>query len=109
MFQKILKALSIFKNLENIKNGVSVFYTSICKVLNTLKFIETQINDTKLGSSLKQYLPETIKILEKIKQIIEKYGDFVGFVAPVDAQNLVVIDDLKKELSQVSKQLDGLV
>lgn len=109
MFQKILKALSIFKNLENIKNGVTIFYTSICKVLNTLKFIETQINDTKLGSSLKQYLPETIKILEKIKEIIEKYGEFIGFVAPADAQNLIVVDDLRKELITVSKQLDGLV
>lgn len=109
MLQKISSFFSFLKNADKIKQAVSTLYISISKVLSTLMFIETQITDTKLGNTLREYIPQVITILKKIKEIIEKYGFVVGFVPPVEALNLVITDNLKKELSFVSKKLDELV
>jgi hypothetical protein len=109
MFKKISSFFSFLKNSDKIKETVSTLYISVCKVLNTLIYIESQINDTKLGIILKEYIPQTINILQKIKQIIVKYGFIVGFIPPVDAQNLIVTENLKTELYQISKKLDELI
>lgn len=107
MFQKISTALSIVKNMGKILEVVSVGYIAISKSLNTLLFIESQINDTKLGVILKDYLPKTIEILKKVKDLLTKYGTLIGFTPPTESQN--IDSDLLKELENASKKLDELL
>lgn len=107
MFQKISTALSIIKNMGKILEVISAGYIAISKSLNTLLYIESQINDTKLGVILKDYLPKTIEILKKVKDLLTKYGTIIGFTPPTESQN--VDADLIEDLEDVSKKLDELL
>lgn len=80
MFSTISKIITFFKNKEKISLAVATIYDSVRTVIDTLEFIEKETNDTKLGKTLQQYLPNVLSVLGKIREIIEKYGKYVGFV-----------------------------
>lgn len=109
MFKKITNIISVFKNLENIKKAVSLFYTSIIKVNNTLKFVQTQLSDVSVNNDVKTHLAKTIEILDKAKQIIEKYGSFIGFSAPVSILQNYEVGKIKNELVKINDELDELL
>jgi hypothetical protein len=82
MFQKIAIAFSAFKNIDKLKDVLNTSYVAIVKTLETLAFVQSELNNIQIDQSLKDYIPKTIDILTKIKELIEKYGPFIGFVPP---------------------------
>lgn len=108
MINKVINYIKMLKNIEKIKDAVSIFYEAITKILNILNSIESQINDVKKLESFKKYLKESISILEKLKIIIEKYGIFIGFSPPTIIQTIILANDLDKDLKIISDKLDGL-
>lgn len=109
MLNKLSNILSIFKNLDKIKEVLNTTYLAIVKLHTALVFIESQTNDTKLGKTLSEYLPKAIEITEKIKELFEKYGSFIGLDAGVVAQSLINEGTLSGELKQSSRDLDALL
>lgn len=105
MIKKLTSSLSIFKNLDKIKEILSSAYFAIVNTLATLTFLENQLNDTKLGTILKNYLPKTIEVLSKIKQIFEKYGYLANLKISTEAQ-AISEENLLQQLTHSSKQLD---
>ena len=85
MFKKFPSALTLVKNLDNIRLVVGATYTAVVKTLAVLVFLQGQANDTKLGVVLEKYLPTIILLLSKVKEVFEKYGKYIGFTPPVDA------------------------
>jgi hypothetical protein len=96
MFTKITSAFAIFSNLGKIKLVASSTYTVIVRLLAVMKFIQTQITDTKLGEVLDKYMPATINALETVKNLAEKYGAVLGITPAIAAQS--VGSDLEAEL-----------
>jgi uncharacterized membrane protein len=101
---------ALIKNSKKIVEASGVIYVTLTKVLEILKLLESKSNDTKLGKILDQYLPVVISVIEKILGIFNKYGKYIGFVAPaavpVSAQSESDEDDLKDHLEDLSKMLD---
>ena len=109
MFTKLRSAYQIASNLGQIQVAVAAAFVSIIKTADILEYILKQTTDTKLGKIVDQYLPPVIAILNKVKDIIIKYGKFVGF----DMENISVQakeDEISlKELDELKKQLDELL
>ena len=102
---------TLIKNSKKIVEASEVIYVTLTKVLEILKLLESKSNDTKLGKILDQYLPVVISVIEKILGIFNKYGKYIGFVAPIFAvpvstQSESDEDDLKNHLVDLSKMLD---
>lgn len=106
MFNKFSNFFAIFKNLDKIKDILNTSYVALVKVHTSLVFIESQTNDTKLGKLVSEYLPKTIEVTGKIKEIFEKYGPLFGLDLGVVAQSLVNEGTLIAELSQSSRELN---
>lgn len=108
MLNKLSQLFSFFKNLDNIRLAVSTVYDSVNSVLDVLRFIEIETNDTKLGKTLQQYLPNTIATLQKVKDIIIKYGKFVGYTPTVEGQDNDK-EEFNSQLTRNIKNLDELL
>jgi hypothetical protein len=106
MFSKFSNFFAIFKNLDKIKDVLNTSYTALVKVHTALVFIESQTNDTKLGKLVSEYLPKTIEVTGKIKEIFEKYGPLVGLDIGAVAQSFINEGTLVAELKQSSRELD---
>jgi hypothetical protein len=106
MFSKFSNFFSIFKNLDKIKDILNTSYVALVKVHTSLVFIESQTNDTKLGKLISEYLPKTIEVTGKIKELFEKYGPLVGLQVEVVAQSFINEGTLVAELKQSSRELD---
>jgi hypothetical protein len=99
MIKKLTKIFLLLKHLEKIKAGIIYVYYALDNVVETLKFIEQEQNNTKYGKKVKLYLPNTIIILSKIKQIIEKYGPVVG----VKISNVTALGTERQDFIQESE------
>jgi hypothetical protein len=109
-------AFFLAKNLAKIKDVVNVSYVAIVKTLQSLAFIETQLGDTKLGLLLENYIPKIIEVLTKVKELIEKYGKYIGVtpVTPVAGtlsevslqQSLAELDGALKKLNEALTKND---
>jgi len=106
-------AFSLAKNLVKIKDAVNVVYIAIVKVLQALVFIESQLGDTKLGQLLETYIPKIIEVLTLVKELIEKYGKYIGVTPVVESltevsphKTLAELDAALKKLSEVLSKND---
>lgn len=106
MFKSLTSALKIFRNLSQIKAVVETIYVSIVKTKSILEFITTQLNDTKLGKVLADYVPSTISLLDKVIQVFEKYGEMIGLSLDVKTLN---ISPAIEEINQLKGKLDELL
>ena len=104
MFTKITGAFAIFSNLGKIKLVASSSYTVVVRLLAVMKFIQTQITDTKLGEVLDKYMPAVINALETVKSLAEKYGAVLGITPAIVAQS-VSGSDLEGELKAAVQSL----
>lgn len=108
MFKNFIAALQIVKNRDKIKKVVNETYSAIVKTLDALEFINKQVNDTKLGRLLQQYLPQIITVLTKVKEIFEKYGPFFGLEV-VEPQQLKTEQNLSDSLTTVELKLNEIL
>jgi hypothetical protein len=108
MFKNFIAALQIVKNRDKIKKVVNETYSAIVKTLDALEFINKQVNDTKLGRLLQQYLPQIITVLSKVKEIFEKYGPFFGLEV-VEPQRLETEQNLSDSLTTVELKLNEIL
>jgi len=108
MFTSISSAYKIITNLSAIRDAISTIYNVVVKTTNVIAYLETQINDTKLGTIVAQYLPLIKSVLTKIQTIIEKYGSLIGITvtAPVAAKSN---EDHEKSLKDALDALDQLL
>lgn len=108
MFTSISSAYKIITNFAAIRDAISTIYTVVIKTANVVAYLETQINDTKLGTIVAQYLPLIKSVLTKIQSIIEKYGALIGITvtAPVAAKS---DEDHEKALKDALNDLDELL
>lgn len=106
MFTKLRSAYQIASNLGQIQAIVTAAFVSIIKTADILQYILKQTTDTKLGKVVDQYLPPVIAILNKVKDVIIKYGKYVGFEGGiVSAQG----DDLLEDLKNIDNTLNELL
>lgn len=109
MLNKFLSAFSYFKNIENIRATLNASYVALVRTLATLVFIQSQVNDTKLGKTVSEYLPKTIEVLEKLKELFEKYGKYIGLdVGAAVAQGIINEESLSRELDKSIKELNAI-
>jgi hypothetical protein len=107
MFKNLTLAYKIATNVANIKNVLESIYNVIIKTSAIVDFSAEQLKDskeTKLGKVLAQYVPIVQTALTKIKEVIEKYGVFVGFETQVYAQS---DEDLTKSLKDALVELEA--
>jgi hypothetical protein len=102
-------AFSLSKNLSKIKEVVNVAYVAIINIIQALAFIETQLGDTKLGILLENYIPKIMVILTKVKELIEKYGKYVGVTPVVESLTEVSPHKSLADLDVALKQLNDLL
>ena len=103
------KLLKLLKNLGKIKEyGFAVFFI-ILKIKNVIGAIENELDNTKLGRKLAEYLPRVKAVLEKVvdavKKILEFMGEDVESKVPAEA---LEIGDLEKELDDLENIGKGL-
>jgi hypothetical protein len=108
MFTKLRTAYQIASNLGQIQAIISATFLSIVKTADILEYVLAQSTDTKLGKVVNQYLPPVISILSKVRDIILKYGKYVGFEETVSPQTVTEVLSLD-ELAELNKQLDELL
>lgn len=109
MFTNFKLAFSIAKYAVNIKMVLESVYNVINKLVPVLGVIDTQTQDskeTKLGKIIQQFLPVVQTAVNKIKQVIEKYGPLVGFETTVYSQ---ANEDAHQALLDALKELDAVV
>ena len=109
MIKKYFSAVSLLKNLGKITEIINASYIAIVKIIATLQFIQNNVNDTKLGNKLDQYIPKINGLLTKVKEIIEKYGKYINFVPPVESSATIQSESILKELDKSFKDLDALL
>ena len=105
IFTKLLSAFAIFKNLSKLKEITQTSYVVLVKLLSVLKFLETQVNDTKLGVTLSKYLPTTITALQTVKDLVDKYGSVLGIEPVVESLNDKDVSALSVELKRATFDL----
>lgn len=110
MFTSFSSTYKIITNLATIRDTISTIYTVVVKTSKAVTYLETQINDTKLGVTVAQYLPLIKNVLAKIQSLIEKYGALIG-ITPITVDTLDVKnpDDHKKSLQEALDALDKLL
>lgn len=107
MFKKFSDAYKIVSNLAQIQVAIGTAFVAITKTADILAFILEQTTDTKLGTVVKEYLPPVISVLGKLKDLILKYGPFIGFTPETLTETQS--EDKLKELKELTKSLDGLL
>ncbi len=110
MFNSITTALKVVKNLDKIKEVVSYVYEVVTKVLSVAKYIDTQLNDTKLGTVLAKYLPAIITALVNIIAVVDKFGPLFGVnVSAAASAEALDADDLHQDLLDSIDKLNGIL
>jgi uncharacterized membrane protein len=107
MFKNLALAYKIATNVAKIKNVLESIYNVIVKTSAIIDFTAEQLKDskeTKLGKVLSQYVPIVQTALSKVKEVIEKYGVFVGFETQVYVQ---ADEDLTESLQDAIVELEA--
>lgn len=111
MFNSISTALKVVKNLDKIKEVVASSYEVVVKVLAVAKYLQTQLNDTKLGLVLTKYLPTIIAALVNVIAVVDKFGPLFGvnISAAASSEHVLDADDLQQDLLDSIDKLNGIL
>ena len=105
-----MKWIKAIFSIGKLKEYITLIFTAILKTRNILDYIESELDDTKVGDILEKYVPTVKKALDKVSTAVAKVLGFLGVEIQAEVVTLSKdnVDSEVAELEDALKKLEEL-